>query len=239
MKENSDKAAKISIEEAEPLIKSILIRNKGLTEDQLCINLKYNGGYISQLRSREKSTGEPQVSPKFYEQLKSYSLQYANYSNNDQPPMVNEDPVKYGLKGEWGTGKDVFINALLDEKERAIKKAEENAQKMESFYQDAKSEKNRLLNQVDKLADIIDKTLKDISSNLKEAAASLAQNNQQIALLKDQTYIVSDQLEHQREALGLGLPGEKRSEPQSVPFVKKGKASSGVQHDGGKKNKGH
>jgi transcriptional regulator with XRE-family HTH domain len=152
--------------------------------------------------------------------------------------MVQEPAAQYEVKGAVYEGKNFFL-ALLEEKDRSIKKAEEVAKKMESIYEDAKNEKGKLLNQVDKLADIIDNTLKDISSNLKVAAASLAQNNQLTALLKDQTYIVSDQLEYQREALGLGLPGEKRPQTQPVTFVKKGKASSGSQHDGGKKSKGH
>jgi transcriptional regulator with XRE-family HTH domain len=142
--------------------------------------------------------------------------------------MVQEPVTKYETKAAVYKGKD-FFQTFIEEKDRAIRKAEEFAQKMENHYEDAKVEKAKML-------DIINNALKEISSNLKEAAISLAHNQQDLALLKDQTYIVSDQLEHQREALDLGFPGKKKTQP--VPFVKKGKAGSAPQHDGGKKSKG-
>lgn len=143
---------------------------------------------------------------------------------NEPNSMMHEAETPYGLKG-----KD-YYPALLEEKDKAIRKAEEFAQKMESHYEDAKIEKRELIN-------IINNVLKEISNNLKDAASNLAHNRQDLAVLKDQVYIVSDQLEHQRVGLNLGLPGEKK--PQPAPFVKKGKAASGSQQDGGKKSKGH
>lgn len=123
-----------------------------------------------------------------------------------------------------------YISALLEEKDRAIRKAEQH-------YEDAKEDKERLFMALNKLQETFDTTLKEISNNLKNAALSLAHSKQDLDLLKDQTYIVSTQLEHQRDALGLGLPGEKKHQP--APFVKKGKAAAGHQEDGGKKSKGH
>jgi transcriptional regulator with XRE-family HTH domain len=155
---------------------------------------------------------------------------------------VNEDNVTYEVKGTLYKGKDMFLT-LLEEKDLAIKRAEEGilkaeevAKKMEAHYEDAKADKEKLFIALNKLQETFDETLKQISDNLKAAAASLAHNQQDLALLKDQTYIVSDQLEQQRVGLGIGLPGEK---PHPVPFVKKGKAGSGTLHDGGKKSKGH
>jgi hypothetical protein len=62
---------KYLMKDIDPLIYSILDANKRLTEEGICQELKYNEGYISQLRSREKATGEPQVSLKFLNQLKT------------------------------------------------------------------------------------------------------------------------------------------------------------------------
>lgn len=188
---------------------------------------------VEKVKAVARALGKPE---NFFFDKNDESVEYKTVENIDS--QVNEGPLEYEVKGKWYSGKDAFITALLEEKDRAIKKAEENARKLESFYEDAKNEKGRLLNQVDKLADIIDNTLKEISVNLREAASNLKHNREDLALLKDQTYIVSTQLEHQREAFALGFPGDKKR-AQPAPFVKKGKAGSGVQHDGGKKSKGH
>jgi uncharacterized protein YukE len=224
VKSQPEKTEKISITEVDSLIDSIIKANPELTEEIICLELEYNGGYISQLRSREKATGEPQVSTKFYNQLKAFRLQNANYKDKGTDLSLEESTIEYGIKGKLD-----YIKALLEEKDRAIKKAE-------AHYEDAKVDKERLFAALNKLQHTFDITLKEISNNLKEAATNFAHNRQDLAQLKDQIYIVSDQLEHQREALNLGLPGDK---PQKVSFVKKGKASHGQQQDGGKKNKDH
>lgn len=235
MKSNSDKSEKYSIVEVEPLIKSILKVYPDLTEEGICLALGYNGGYISQLRSREKTTGEPQVSQKFYNQLQSFSLQKANFKLLEFKPTLADNLSEYEVKEKLSTGKEEYIKALLEEKDKAIKKAEESALKMEAHYEDAKTDKEKLFTQLSKLQASFDETLKQISENLKETAINLTQNRDLLALLKDQTYIVSTQLEHQREALDLGMPGEQK---HLAPFVKKGRASTAQQQDGGKKNKG-
>jgi hypothetical protein len=65
------KVEKYLMKDVDPLINSILEADKRLTEEKICLELEYNEGYISQLRSREKTTGEPQVSMKFFNQLKT------------------------------------------------------------------------------------------------------------------------------------------------------------------------
>jgi hypothetical protein len=172
VKSEQEKTEKYSIKDIDPLIESIIKANPSLTEELICVNLDYNGGYISQLRSREKSSGEPQVSPKFYKQLQTFGLQNAHYVPKNLISGVAEPEVPYGvLEGKWGTGKDALINALLEEKDRAIKKAEEFAQKMENHYEDSKEEKRQLL-------DVINNTLKEISENLKTTAVSLKTNHE-------------------------------------------------------------
>lgn len=143
--------------------------------------------------------------------------------------VVSEPSEEYKKNDSKINEKEALYDALLEEKERVIKKAEEFAKKMEAHYDDAKHEKAQLLN-------IINNALKEISKNLSDTAANLAHNRQDLALLKDQTYIVSSQLEHLRVASDLGMPGEKKS-PQS--FVKKDTTSSAQQHVSGKKNKDH
>ena len=176
MKSNPGTAENISIEQIEPLLKSIL-KSQGLTEKQLCIELGYNRGYISQLRSREKTLGEPQISPKFHEKLKSYSLQNAKNTTPEFEPNIADDPVGNKNEGAFSKGMDAF-NALLAEKDRAIKKAEERALKAEERA--LKAEEFAL-----KLIDIISNSSKEMYGNLSDVAADLTQNNQQLAQLKD------------------------------------------------------
>jgi len=181
VKSNPGTAEKISIEEIESLLKSILVKHN-LTEKQLCIQLSYKKGYISQLRSREKKTGKPQISPKFYDKLRSYELQNANQANPESEPNITDPHVTYNNndKGLLSKGENKFIIDLLAEKERAIKKAEEYGKKMESYYEEAVKEKAVLTN-------IISKTLKEISRNFS-ALTAILRNNQTIASgqLKDQ-----------------------------------------------------
>jgi hypothetical protein len=169
---------KISIELLESLLKPIL-DNEGLTEEQLCIQLKYNDGYISQLRSREKKTGKPQISPKFYEKLLSYSLRNAKNVNHD----IADDPVDYKNEGAFSKGKDAF-NALLAKKDRAIKKAEERALKAEKLAKKIESQYNVAIKEKLKLLDITN-SLKEMSKNLNDVVANLNQINQHLAQLKD------------------------------------------------------
>lgn len=61
---------KYSIKEVDSLIESIKTANPSLTEEAISVAMKHTPGYISQLRSREKATGQPQVSPKFVDKLK-------------------------------------------------------------------------------------------------------------------------------------------------------------------------
>ena len=69
MQKKATKVKKYSIKEAEELSSSIRALSRQ-TEEELCKSLNYNEGYISQLRSRELATGQPQVSEKFLQQLK-------------------------------------------------------------------------------------------------------------------------------------------------------------------------
>lgn len=68
---NRKDVEKYLMKDVDPLIESILKADKRLTEEKICLELKYNEGYISQLRSREKTSGKPQVSLKFLNQLKA------------------------------------------------------------------------------------------------------------------------------------------------------------------------
>lgn len=61
---------KYSIKDVDSLIESIKQDNPALTEEAISTALNRTPGYISQLRSRENKTKQPQVSPKFMERLK-------------------------------------------------------------------------------------------------------------------------------------------------------------------------
>jgi hypothetical protein len=75
---NRKDVEKYLMKDIDPLITSILEADKKLTEELICAKLGYNDGYIAQCRSREKNSGEPQVTLKFKNQLKT--LQNATIS---------------------------------------------------------------------------------------------------------------------------------------------------------------
>jgi hypothetical protein len=61
---------KYSIKEVDSLIESIKETNPSLTEEAISVAMKRTPGYISQLRSRENRTKQPQVSSKFMDRLR-------------------------------------------------------------------------------------------------------------------------------------------------------------------------
>lgn len=182
-------------------IELILEKLKKAGKDRSTIekDLNYSENYIDQILSRGGNK-------KFLGVLERYAQNIL--PQDQQPSTVNDDSVEYKVSRKRWTGKDALLNALLEEKDRAIKKAEERAlkaeefaKKMESHYEDAIKEKSKLI-------DIYSNTLKEISSNLG-ALANLIKNNQQLAQLNDQPHIVSDQLKHQQE-----VPGPKQDSKQ-------------------------
>ena len=70
MKRSGGSVKKYSIKAVDSLIESIKGANPDLTEEAISLAMNRTAGYISQLRSREKATGQPQVSNKFIESLK-------------------------------------------------------------------------------------------------------------------------------------------------------------------------
>jgi predicted Zn-dependent protease len=99
--------------------------------------------------------------------------------------------------------------------------------KMREQLAQAQAEKDKLFEALAKAQDVLIKSTEKLGANLD-------QTHQQVLAVKDLAYITSRQLDDQREALGLGFPGEKKE--QLPAFVKKGKASAGQRQDGGKKD---
>lgn len=112
------KVRKYSIKEVEPLINS-LIAIYG-SEKEVCKRLGYNEGYVSQLRSREESEKTPQVSFKFYNQLKA--LQNARPSNvrdsgigHGRDAPVSLDELRDYIIGIWAdviAGRQATLKSL-------------------------------------------------------------------------------------------------------------------------------
>jgi hypothetical protein len=135
---------KYSIDDIEPLILSILDKYENATEQWICTTLKYNEGYISQMRSREKRYNKPQVPVKFYNQLKNFGLHNATSTKPAQG-----DP-------------------LLREKEARRQDAERWAQLAREDKEKAEKEKDRLLTIIEtNLSKLLEVSLK-LSSNLNE-----------------------------------------------------------------------
>jgi hypothetical protein len=92
------------MKDVQPLIDSIINADKTLTEEMICSGLGYNPGYIAQCRSREKSSGKPQVTTKFFNQLKT--LQNAKKSSQDDSNKNASDPLLEAIsvikaQNEW------------------------------------------------------------------------------------------------------------------------------------------
>jgi hypothetical protein len=238
VKQKTKKAEKVSIEVVEPLIKSILKAKGDLTEEKICLLLGYNEGYISQQRSREKQWGTPQVSMRFYKQLETFSLQNANYDPTDSIFFVSEPKADYyhppDFAGKTTSGQIVLVEAkdlsasyerLLEEKEARRKEAELTAQYLKEQLANAQYEKDKLFDALAKAQDVLIKNTEKIETNLNHT-------QDQILQLKDQTYLVSDQLARQEQALGIV------TKKIPAPTSKKDKQSSVHQQDGGKKGTG-
>lgn len=177
------------------------LKNAGIDRRAIEKALDYSENYIDQTLSRGPNE-------KFLGKLELYAQSIL--PQDQQPSEFNTDSFIHELRKKWTSEIDVsgLINALLNEKDRAVKKAEEYAKKMESLYEDAKADKANLLTQLNKLQDLVDNTLKWLVESLKETNAPITQINQQLAQLNDQIHnIISDQLKHHQE-----VPGKQNSE---------------------------
>lgn len=168
-----DTVDKYSIKDIEPLIKSIIKTRKDLseegkelTEERICEYLEYNEGYISQLRSRENKEKKPQVSPKFYNLLKSLSLQNAtNESGNNIETIVGEQQVAYETTQ---TKSAEYLAGRLDGKDDVIEQIEARRRDMQLRAEKAEKEKDRLLDIIqENLTELLKVTLA-LTSNLTD-----------------------------------------------------------------------
>jgi hypothetical protein len=156
------------------------LKNAGIDRRTIEKALDYSENYIDQILSRGPYE-------KFLGKLELYAQ---SILPQDQQPSEFTEPFEHELRKKWTSEIDVsrLINVLLEEKDRAIKKAEEYAKKKESLYEDVKADKAHLLSQLNKLQDLVDNTLKQLAENLKETTATVVQINQQLAQLNDQTH---------------------------------------------------
>lgn len=116
---------------------------------------------------------------------------------------------------------------IIEEKEARRRDAEAFAKKMEDHYNDAKQDK-------EKLFETINSVLKPIKEKTEAIEANLSLGIHQ---LQEQIYVTSTSVVRTEEAVQkMNLSAV----PKHVaPFAKKGKAISGPQQDGGKKDKAH
>lgn len=201
------------MEQTQPLINNIISRFSVATEEWICAELNYGEGYISQLRSREKKTGKPQVSLKFFNQLKNFRLQNAMNAND-----------KYFSDPAFLVGKLESKAEVIAEKEARRQEAEETTKYLKAQLAKAQEEKDKLFAALAKAQDVLIEKTKSIESNL----------NQGVHELKEQIYIASTQLERQRVVLEKGILPAKE---QPVPFVKKGTGSRAKREADGHKGK--
>lgn len=158
------------------------LKNAGIDRRTIEKALRYSENYIDQILSRGPYE-------KFLGKLELYAQNIL--PQDQQPSEFNTYSSEHELRKKWTSEIDVsgLINVLLDEKDRAIKKSEEYAKKMESLYEEAKADKANLFAQLNKLHDLVDNTLKQLTENLKETTATVAQIDQQLAQFNDQTHL--------------------------------------------------
>jgi small nuclear ribonucleoprotein (snRNP)-like protein len=175
VKQKAEKIEKYLMTEVEPLISSI-IEATGQTEEWICKQLEYNDGYISQLRSRENRTNEPQVSPKFFNQLMNLVLQNANSTKKenthnkipDRKQVIEKGPVSgehFKIEGHTSTGQIVYVDAkdLAASFERIIEEKEARRLEALQWAERAEGEKKDLMN-------IVKDYLREILANSVNAA---------------------------------------------------------------------
>jgi len=155
VKEKPENVEKYSISDIEPLINAIIKKNAGATEQWICTTLKYNEGYISQMRSREKKHNEPQVPVKFYNQLKNFRLQNATNDPGSDHEIKSKNSIEY-------------MAGRLDGKEEVIKQIEARRRDTELRAEKAEKESDRLLTIIEKnLTKLLEVSLK-LTSNLND-----------------------------------------------------------------------
>jgi transcriptional regulator with XRE-family HTH domain len=131
------------------------LKNAGIDRSTIEEDLGYSKNYITQSLSRK-------VSPRILIALRIYAHNIFYNTQDQQLSMVNADTDEYEAKAKWEIKTEALINAIFEEKDRAIKKAEEYAKKMEAQYQDVVKENLKLL-------DIISNLSKEKSGNVSTA----------------------------------------------------------------------
>jgi predicted RNase H-like nuclease (RuvC/YqgF family) len=157
------------------------LKKAGFDRSTIEEELGYSKNYINQSLSRG---GNPRIlsALKLYAKNKFYNKQHQEAS------VVNADSVEYKVIEKWEIEKDTLINDLFEEKDRAIKRAEEKALKAEEQVKKLEEEIQKLQKEKLKLLDIISNLSKEKPDNVRAAAYS-NQNNQQLPPLNDQTHI--------------------------------------------------
>jgi hypothetical protein len=179
-------------------IKSILEKLKvaGIDRKTITKDLKYSNNYISQSLSKGGNK-------KLFEALERYAQsKLQNTSNNSQEqqsPLGNIDSNE--LRKKWTSEINVssLINILLEEKDRTIKKAEEEAKKWETLYLDTIKENSKLLDTIGYI----------LKGNL--SVDNLNRVNQQLSQLNNQTNIPLDQIEQPKKIPSLKRDSEKKN----------------------------
>jgi DNA-binding transcriptional regulator GbsR (MarR family) len=165
----------------------------------------------------------------FYEHfgnmLPKSSINVTTDANRDTTyalPQIAKDLAEYNKELPMGDLK-VTLKDYVELWKMLYAKEEERGRELITIIKDLAKGQNE-----------ITEVLKPIKERTESIEANLDQTHQQVLAVKDLAYITARQLDDQREALGIILPGQKNEQP--VPFVKKDKASAGQRQDGGKKD---
>ena len=157
----------------------------GLTEDQIAEKLEIPRATYQNWEKKPPSVEKIRAVARVLNLSKDYFFINSDEEtgeNDETPSIVQEPPAQYERSPVVKKGD--FLQALIEEKDKAIRKAEEFAEKMESHYEDMKVEKAELIKTLNKNQIILDKAqdaILEVLKPIKEQTAEILINSKQTA----------------------------------------------------------
>jgi chromosome segregation ATPase len=187
--------------------------------DEADIDRSYLSKFVN---AKSEKTVTPQMLRKF---KKAFPVYFENIKTTETTKKKLRNDTLLAIKIE-------SKEELLAEKEKRIQQIEARRQEAEATAQYLKEQLAKAQTDKDRLFDALAKAQDVLIKNTEKIETNLTQTRDQILQLKDQTFVVSDQLARQEQALGIV------TKKIPAPTSKKDKQSSVHQQDGGKKGIG-
>lgn len=161
----------------------------GLTEDQIAEKLEIPRATYQNWEKKPPSVEKIRAVAKVLNLSKDYffiNSDEEEVDNDENIGIVQEPPVQYETKRIiYNKGGD-FLQALIEEKDKAIRKAEDFAQKMENHYEDMKSALERSQLAINDFLKPMATSLKDIPPVLDIIVRNSHEHDKEIMKALDQ-----------------------------------------------------